>query len=524
MANSLPLPSSLIALRGVDPRLAEDLENAFLRLAMAGEALVWAQECLPDMIAADSVQDRLGFVVDRARALTEAPLVCAVRWTQSADRHAICIEAVAGDVSELPHPSAISSTVVGKVVEEQRPTWSDDAARESQYAESQSVQAYGLRSVACLPLGRRAALYLQDPDTPARFTLAHRAHLTALCTLAASVLDAPTKTPTQPAPPTIPGLVGDSPAMRTVARSIGAFAPLPWPALILGETGVGKELVARGLHALSPVAEAPFVAVNCGAIPSELAESTLFGHVRGAFTGADRKREGLVARAGGGTLFLDEVGELSPGVQVKLLRLLQEGVYEPVGGQAELTFRGRVVAATHRDLKAKGFREDLYYRLASCVLHVPPLRERASDIPQLAAVLLQRAVAELPGVPPLSLSGATLTVLRSRAWPGNVRELENSLRAAIGRGLVEGASTLEPRHFADALTSTSTDIPDELDLQTATERFQQQRVTAALTACQGNRTQAAAHLGVSRQWLHRLLHKWGPQDTWASAQPAGARP
>ena len=502
----IPLPAGLHALRRLDARLAEELESSFLRLARAGEALTWAQQRLPALLDAPTTTARLELLVREGRALTGAPEAWAVTWRGDPEQ-ALSVEALAGDGVQLPSPDGVSKTIVGHVAREQRPAWSHDALADARYHDARSVQAYSLRSVGCLPLGRRGVLYLHDPTGPGRFPLECRAKLTALCVLASSLLDAPSGQGAAEAP-TVPGLVGEHPSMVALAQGIAAFAPLPWAVLVLGETGVGKEVVARALHALSPRAEGPFVAINAGAIPEELAESTLFGHERGAFTGAERRHEGLVARAAGGTLFLDEVGELSPRLQVKLLRLLQEGVYERVGGRAPERLEARVVAATHRplDTDREGFRDDLYYRLAACVLHVPPLRERRSDVPALARHLLDRALDELPGVS-LALSEEALVHLAGRPWPGNVRELENVLRGAIGRALGVRSPLVLVRHLAPS--GGPAVIPDDLDLHAATEAFQKQRVAAALAAAQGNRSEAARALGVSRQWLYRLLGKWG---------------
>jgi DNA-binding NtrC family response regulator len=252
----------------------------------------------------------------------------------------------------------------------------------------------------------------------------------------------------------------------------------------------------------------PFVAVNCGAIPDELAESVLFGHERGAFTGADRRREGLVERTGRGTLFLDEVGEAPARRQVKLLRLLQEGVFERLGGTEELPFRGRVVAATWRPLTApdSSFRNDLFHRLAAGVLRVPPLRERREDIPALAEHLLARALAELPDSPPLTIGQPAIAELGAREWPGNVRELDNALKAAIARALAWGGDAIGPQRLDEGGSAPAAEAEaSATGLLAATEAFQRSHVRRALEEADGNRSVAADRLGVTRQWLHRLL-------------------
>jgi DNA-binding NtrC family response regulator len=292
---------------------------------------------------------------------------------------------------------------------------------------------------------------------------------------------------------------------------------MPWPALILGETGTGKELVARSIHDQSAQARHPFVAVNCGAIPESLAESTLFGHEKGAFTGADRKRSGVVERVGEGTLFLDEVGELPAPIQVKLLRLLQERTFERVGGDRELPFRGRIVAATHRQVDRSdergGFREDLYHRLGACVLRVPPLADRRADIPALAEHLLQRALQELTGSFSLTLASETLVTFRRRDWPGNVRELENAVRASLAHAIARGEAVVRPEHLMPGPEgvdgSSEAGLPPlPVDLAEATDAYQRRLVEAALDEAGGHRTRAAELLGVSRQWLHRLTSRW----------------
>jgi DNA-binding NtrC family response regulator len=281
------------------------------------------------------------------------------------------------------------------------------------------------------------------------------------------------------------------------------------------------------------------VAVNAAAIPDELAESTLFGHERGSFTGADRARQGLVERAMGGTLFLDEIGDVSPRVQTRLLRLLQEGTFERVGGSREIQFEGRIVAATLRpvDTDTPGFRADLYYRLAACVIRVPPLRDRLEDLPELAGFLFARAVADLPV--PLELTDDAVDALRHRDWPGNVRELENVLRSAIASAWALRSGVVLPAHLpassrgpargltAPVATSAGPTTPPvpatwapgpgpstpagpgAAALADATDAFQRARVEEALRSERGNRAAAARRLGVSKQWLHRLLNRWG---------------
>lgn len=230
------------------------------------------------------------------------------------------------------------------------------------------------------------------------------------------------------------GLVGQSDAMVSLRQLIKRLAPLPSTILLQGESGVGKEVAARALHSQSPRASQPFVAVNCGAIAQELIESELFGHVKGAFTGANDSRNGLFFYAHGGTLFLDEVGELSGPAQTKLLRVLEERRIRPVGSEREMPVDVRVVAATNRDLAAEvqagRFRRDLYFRLEVMTLSIPPLRERREDIPLLARHFMHLLAPQL-GLPPLAMPVAVVDALLAYPWPGNVRELKNYLERSL---------------------------------------------------------------------------------------------
>jgi DNA-binding NtrC family response regulator len=508
MPESTALPPSLQRVAAYDPTLAEELNRSIGRLSQAAEALVWAEERLPELLASPSTAARLEVLVSAARELTDVPEAWAATWTGALGQGPVSIAAVAGDGSKVPGPEDLSQTILAEVVAAGRPTWSDDALADARFAAAQSVQTYGLRSVGCLPVGSQGALYLMDPDLPGRFDPVSRARLAALARLVSRFEDTPATTPVPVA--TLPGLVGETPPMQELARTVRAFAPLPWPALVLGETGTGKEVVARALHELSTNASGSFVAVNCGAIPADLAESTLFGHERGSFTGADRRREGLVSRANAGTLFLDEVGELPAPLQVKLLRLLQEGTYERVGGDRPLKFVGRVIAATHRPLdQDRGdFRDDLYYRLAACIIRTPPLRDRRADVPTLAAHLLARSLEQMPDAPALTVDPACEGWLIAQDWPGNVRELENALRGAVGRALADGADRIRPEHFLQAGGGPVGPSPEQWDLAAATDAFQRDMVTRALDASEGNRTRAAVRLGVSRTWLYKLLARW----------------
>ena len=305
------------------------------------------------------------------------------------------------------------------------------------------------------------------------------------------------------------GMIGTSPIMQEVFKSIRKLATTDVPVLILGESGTGKEMVALGIHRRSVRRDGPFVAINCGAIPENLLESELFGHEKGAFTGAHAQNVGRIETATGGTLFLDEIGELPAALQVKILRFLQEGTIERVGGRKTIQVDARVIAATNSDLKrgmSEGtFREDLYFRLAVVVVALPPLRDRHGDIPLLAKALLKRH-AEAQASKLRGFSSAALRTLDTYEWPGNVREMENLIRRAVimAEGRRVGVSDLN-------LATSDAGYPGAT-LKEAREMLENDLITRALGRHKGNVSRAASDLGVSRPTLYNLMDKLGMRE------------
>ncbi len=317
-----------------------------------------------------------------------------------------------------------------------------------------------------------------------------------------------------------PALLGESPAMVELRRLIAKLARNQAPVYISGESGTGKELAARLIHLLGPRASAPFVPVNCGAIPPDLLESELFGHRKGAFTGAIADNPGLFKAADGGTLFLDEVADLPLPAQVKLLRVLQEKKARPVGGQREVPIDVRLISATHRDLATEvassRFRQDLFYRINVIELRLPPLRERTGDIPLLAEHFLAR-IARQNGQAAPRLTAAALTALARYAFPGNVRELENVLERALA--LADG-DTLEatdlylPEPLAPEAPAPVGGAPlasrvADVSLEDSLDQIQRQAIQRALEDNHWNRTAAARQLGMSLRALRYRLAKLG---------------
>ena len=308
--------------------------------------------------------------------------------------------------------------------------------------------------------------------------------------------------------------------MQAVHRMVGKVAASMHPVLVLGESGTGKELVAREIHAAGPNGAKPFVVVDCTALVPTLIESELFGHVRGAFTGADRGREGLLSSAAGGTVLLDEIGELPPPLQVKLLRAVQEREVRPLGSNEPRPMMARVLAATHRDLQRMvdqgRFRRDLYFRLNVVTLRVPPLRDRRDDIPSLAEHFLQRSAREHGRK--LELSQEVMQVLVEYAWPGNVRELENAIERLVA---LASGDVLELQHLPTQLqrfeakaeqppvVAAMRNLPREMSAVVPIAELERAAILRTITKLKGDKVVAAKLLGIGKTTLYRKLKEYG---------------
>jgi len=424
----------------------------------------------------------------------------------------------------------VSRTIARQVMKENVAILGVDVAASGTLRDVESLASSDVRSLLCVPLTvfQRVigCIYLDSTNSANRFQEDHLQLMAAIAGISAVALDNARRLQwleqeNQRLTTEVrqeQSLVGEGPRMKEIFQFIARVAPTESTVLIEGESGTGKELAARALHRNSHRANKPFVAINCAAIPETLLESDLFGHERGAFTGAAVQKKGRLEVADGGVVFLDEIGELAPALQVKLLRVLQEREFERVGGTHPIKVDIRLIAATNRDLDqavSKGeFRQDLYYRLAVVRLLMPPLRERREDIAMLTRHFVQK-YAKRSKVKPKPVSREAMAALVNYEWPGNVRELEN----AIERALVMGAS--------DAVLLE--DLPESLQEQesaaemhegqyhASVKELKKQLIVDAVEQTRGNYVEAAGILGVHPNYLHRLIRNLGLKETLQEA-------
>ena len=458
----------------------------------------------------------------------------------------------------LADPSAVSRSIAQRAVDGGEPVVTVDAGVDERFGGAASVAAHRLRSVVAVPLHQRGqvggCLYVDHRLRSSAFDEEATGLVVELADIAALAIDnarhaeelrrqkaeldvlaqrlgaevaereAELAAVRSRLPvtrdrlgPGLDAIVGTSPAVLAMLDVVQRAARVTSPVVIVGESGTGKELVARALHDAGPRRDRPFVAVNCGAMPEHLLESELFGHVRGAFTGAERDRRGLFEVADGGTLFLDEIADTGPAMQAKLLRVLQDGVLRRVGDDRTRQVDVRIVAATQRplaELAAAGeFRDDLRFRLEVITVRVPPLRERAADLPQLVEHLLARLA---PGKAP-PLTRAAWRALAAHAWPGNVRELENALARAVALGgeVIDEhdlPEAIAARVSAPAVAGAPVPPTDDLRLRPAIDAIERAYLAAALERARGNQTVAARLLGLSRFGLQKKLRRVNGED------------
>jgi transcriptional regulator with GAF, ATPase, and Fis domain len=413
--------------------------------------------------------------------------------------------------------SQLSDSIIAKVVRSRKPVIVSDAMRDDEFSAAKSVMQLKVSSVICVPLLDRGRLLgliyvgndsirdLFQHDTLRILTVfSSQASLIVANALLLNELRVDNKRLSDRLEQYRFGeIVGTSPPMQQVFRKVEKIAATDISVLITGETGTGKELIAREVHHRSPRNGKPFITINCGAIPENLLESELFGHVKGAFTGAVANKQGKFQAADGGTLFLDEIGEMPIELQVKILRALQERVVYKVGDTRPETCDIRILAATNRDLEkeiAQGrFREDLYYRLNVVNVELPPLRARGEDVLVIARYLLSRYSREYD-VKVKGMSPNAAVAIRKHAWPGNIRELENRIKKAI---VLCESSVIGP----DDLGLTGDVLPQILTLAEAKDKFQRDYINEVLALNNGNRTKTARDLGVDPRTVFRHLEK-----------------
>ena len=413
--------------------------------------------------------------------------------------------------------SQLSDSIVAKVVASRRPVIISDAMHDTEFAAAKSVMQLRLSSVICVPLLDRGRLLgiiyvgndsivdlFQEATMRVLTVFAAQASLIVANALLLNELQVDNQKLAERLEAVRFGeIVGTSAPMQAVYRKVEKIAPTDISVLITGETGTGKELIAREIHTRSPRAGKPFVTINCGAIPENLLESELFGHVKGAFTGAVANKLGKFQAADGGTLFLDEVGEMPLELQVKLLRAIQERVVVRVGDTRSESVDIRILTATNRDLEKEiaggRFREDLYYRLNVVNLQLPPLRARGEDVIVIARYLLSRYTREFDAKVKGFSPNATVA-MRKHAWPGNIRELENRIKKAI---VLAESTVIGP----DDLGLSADNLPAILTLAEAKDKFQREYINEVLAVNNGNRTKTARDLGVDPRTIFRHLEK-----------------
>jgi Nif-specific regulatory protein len=427
--------------------------------------------------------------------------------------------------SRSSEPVRVSRTIASKVLEEGVAILGIDVPNSGGFSGVESLISSNVRSLLCVPLlifqKVIGCIYVDTTNTATRFDKDHLELVTAIAGISAVALENARRLQwleqenlrLTTEVNLDHNMVGESAPMKEVYQFLSRVAPTDSTVLIEGESGTGKELVARAMHRNSPRSSKPFIAINCAAIPEGLLESELFGHERGAFTGAVTQKKGRFEMANGGVVFLDEIGELAPALQVKLLRVLQEREFERVGGTRPISVDIRLIAATNKDLKeaakAGSFRQDLYYRLNVVSLVVPPLRERREDIPMLADYFVVKSSSRCK-LKAKQISPEAMACLVNYDWPGNVRELENAIERAL---VLAWSDVIRPEDLPESILERDTRPGVSAKYHGALKELKKELILGALEEAQGNYTEAARILGVHANYLHRLIRNLGLKDS-----------
>jgi transcriptional regulator with GAF, ATPase, and Fis domain len=486
--------------------------------AAVGPASTETMQALVDFAAElmreESPEKLFALLLESVVRLTEAEKGFVI-VLKNGERHLAAAHNVRDETMDL---SRVSDSIIDQVIEHRRPLIVSDAMSDRKFGRSRSVVDLKLSSVMCVPLMFRndllGVLYLGNDAITGLFTTsdlstlqiwAAQASVTVHAALMLDELKVTNRNLREQLRRSSQGdMIGNSSGMKAAFRLIRRVAPTDLSALVLGETGTGKELVARELHRLSPRSKGPFVSINCGAIPENLLESELFGHKKGAFTGAVADKIGKFENANEGTLFLDEIGEMPMNLQVKLLRVLQERVIERVGDLSPRPVDIRVVAATNKDLDSEiqsgRFREDLFYRLNEVSIDLPPLRDRGDDIHQIARYFLSK-YAEQYNSKTRGFNNEAVRAMRNYFWPGNVRQLENRIKKAV---IMTDRALLN----ADDLGIQAGDKREILPLSEAEERFKLGYIRETLELNNWNKAETARDLGVDPRTIFRYIEKF----------------
>ena len=504
----------------------DDAEGPDLEAELAG--LRKLHEFSERLMSSESLDEQLAALIDAIIEVTHAARGFLILLENDKARVTVARNLRQQDLPDAVHH--LSDSILRKVIESRRPLIVSDALHDTLFKSAESVMNLQLASVMCAPLIAQGqllgVLYVGNDSVTSLFEDSSLDVLTIFAGQASLILQNALlldqlktdvdELSAQLGDRRFGDIIGSCTPLLDVFHKVEKVATTNINVLVTGETGTGKELIAREIHRRSPRAEQPFVVVNCGAIPENLMESELFGHVRGAFTGAVATRNGKFQAAANGTLFLDEIGEMPVGLQVKLLRALQEKIVMKVGDTKPEPVDIRVVAATNRDLEEEilrgNFREDLFYRLNVVTLHLPPLRERGDDVVVLAKFLLHKYAEEYGG----KVKGFTpnaLIALKKYAWPGNVRQLENRIKKAI----VLCEKTLVGPEDMDLFPEVLNDIRT---LAQAREDFQRRYILEVLERNNGNRTKTARDLGVDPRTIFRYLEREpdAPEPTSGTAK------